>query len=150
MQSIQEYLQSIGFISNGETFVRGSVVIPFAAISGHTLDSFRRKAIDQDWIQVEEVHGVGWRNGLTDEKPAILQYWEEQNKNRGEANIQFVQCVDRASLRQTFVIHDPCKETSTREHEPIITIGNRLLTSDSYTMSVHTITLLDKEAKDED
>ncbi len=62
MDSIQDYLISIGFKAGDDTFARDFVTIPVAEIIGHTVDSFKRKAINKGWIQPEEVHGVGWRN----------------------------------------------------------------------------------------
>lgn len=48
--SFQEYLIALGFVTSGETFVCGDILIPFVALHGHSVSSFADKMRFYNWM----------------------------------------------------------------------------------------------------
>ena len=72
LDSIQETLLEMGFVINGENFVKHDITIPFKEING-TVDSFLEEAKRRGWIQ-EEQQGVGKLKSMLLEPGVILGY----------------------------------------------------------------------------
>lgn len=75
--SIQETLLNIGFIINGENFVRHDIVIPFDEIIGYSVDSFLEKAKRRGWIQEDQRGGGGEKSMLLE--PGVI--WSSPQTN---------------------------------------------------------------------
>ena len=68
--SVQDYLTALGFIVNGDYFVKGNVAIPSVEIVGHTPVTFAEKAERKGWLEVWAIAppGLFWGHvyGFTD------------------------------------------------------------------------------------
>lgn len=58
MESIQDLLKAHDFIIAGEAFVKGGIIISVDELRGHTVNTFRQKAIEKGWIAADRAHPI--------------------------------------------------------------------------------------------